>query len=493
MPLFQKPSQFEMKAQWPVYVGSEPRQLEKTLTVTNKYDNEEVCKVSLASTKEIDEGIQLAYEARSAMKHLPSFKKRDILNEIVRKVKERFDEFAYVLCLEAGKPIKDAKGEVQRLIETFEIAAGEATRIYGEYQPLDISERNKGFDAITKRFPIGVISMVSPFNFPLNLVAHKVAPAIAAGCPFVLKPASRTPLGSLMLAEILAETELPKGAFSVLPCSRDGADLFTTDERLACLSFTGSADVGWDLKARAGKKKVVLELGGNAPCIVDKDVELNHIANRIITGALYQSGQSCISVQRVIAHEHIFTKLQEILIEKTKDLKFGNPLDEDVFIGPLISEADVNRCYDWVQEAVKEGATLLVGGEKHGTIFEPTLLCDVRPESKVYAEEVFGPIFILEKVDTFKDAVEKANNSKYGLQCGVFSNNIHHCYYAFDALEYGGVVINDVPSVRVDAQPYGGIKDSGLGREGIRYSIEDYTEIKILLMKSLGDESYVEQ
>lgn len=494
MPIIQKPKGFEVNKEWPIYIGSEPRVLEKKLSVTNKYTEEVICNVSLASAKEIDEGIALAYAAREEMKKLPSFKKRDILDQIIKRIKERFEEFAYALCLEAGKPIKDARGEVQRLIETFEIASGEATRIYGEYQPLDISERTKGFSAVTKRFPIGVISMISPFNFPLNLVAHKVAPAIAAGCPFVLKPASKTPLGALMLAEILAETELPKGAFSVLPCSRDGADLFTTDERLACLSFTGSADVGWDLKAKSGKKKVILELGGNAPVIVDKDVELNHVANRIITGALYQSGQSCISVQRVIAHDHIYTKLQEILIEKVNQLKSGDPLDDETFIGPLISEGDVQRCYDWVQEAVNEGAIVLAGGNKIGkTIFEPTLICNVDPKSKVYAEEVFGPVFILERTSTFKDAVQKANNSKFGLQCGIFSNNIHHCYYAFDTLEYGGVVLNDVPSVRVDAQPYGGIKDSGLGREGIRYAIEDYTELKVLVMKSLGDESSVEQ
>lgn len=493
MPIVQKPSSLDIKDVWPAYIGSEPRILAKTIPVTNKYTGETFCKCSEATAKEIEESIELAYESRESMKNLPSYKRRDILQSIVNQIKDKFNDFAYLLALEAGKPIKDARGEVQRLIDTFEIAVGESTRIYGEYIPLDISERNKGMSAITKRFPIGVISMISPFNFPLNLVAHKIAPAIAAGCPFILKPASKTPLSALLLADILSNTELPKGSFSILPCSRDGSDLLTTDDRLAVLSFTGSAEVGWDLKAKSRKKKVVLELGGNAPCIVDKGIEVKKIIDRLITGALYQSGQSCISVQRVLAHESVYEELKEALAKNMEGLKVGDPLDDETFIGPLISEGDVDRCLSWIDEAKNEGAKVVYGGSRFSkTVLLPTLLCDVDTKSKVHYEEVFGPLFIIEKFSSFRDAVKRANQSKFGLQCGIFSDNIHHCLYAFETLEYGGVVINDVPSIRVDAQPYGGVKDSGLGREGIRYAIEDYTEVKVLVMKDLGGETFVE-
>jgi acyl-CoA reductase-like NAD-dependent aldehyde dehydrogenase len=342
-------------------------------------------------------------------------------------------------------------------------------------------------EMITKRFPIGPISMISPFNFPLNLAAHKIAPAIAAGCPWVMKPASRTPIGAILIAEILSETNLPSNSFSVLPVDRKGADLFTTDERFKLLSFTGSPDVGWELKKNSGKKKVVLELGGNAACIVDKDSDLDYVTERIIFGAFYQSGQSCVSVQRVIAHEEIYEKLKEKLIKKTKTLKKGDPLDIETFIGPLISEGEAKRCELWTNEAIEKGANLLVGGKREGAMFDATILDNVDRSSKVYAEEVFGPIFVMEPFSDFKKAVEIVNLSKFGLQAGIFSSDINKCFYGFKNIECGGVVINDVPSMRVDSQPYGGLKDSGLGREGLRYAIEDMTEIRVMVMKKIGE------
>jgi acyl-CoA reductase-like NAD-dependent aldehyde dehydrogenase len=375
---------------------------------------------------------------------------------------------------------------VTRLIDTFRVAAEESVRMTGEYLPLDISKRAEGYESIWRRFPVGVCSFISPFNFPLNLVAHKVAPAIAVGCPFVLKPASRTPIGAVLLGEILAETDLPEGAFSILPCPREGADLFTTDDRLKAISFTGSPDVGWDLKARAGKKKIVLELGGNAGCIVDEGVDLEYAADRIIIGAFYQSGQSCISVQRIIAHDTIYEHLKQLLIERIAKLKAGDPLEEDTFLGPMISENDAKRVERWVGEAVDGGAKIICGGKRNGVFYDATLLENVEPHMKISCVEAFGPVATMQPFIDFKEAVRIVNDSVYGLQAGVFTRNIDDAMYAFNELDVGGVVINDIPSIRVDSMPYGGIKDSGLGREGVRFAMEDLTEIKLLVMNNLG-------
>eukprot|EP01080_Neovahlkampfia_damariscottae_P009542 gene9542-1747_t len=482
-----RPSDFKLRENYPYYLAGKPVFANKHLQVTDKYTNEVATFVAQADSKVIDEAIEKAKNSQKELNKMASYERRDILNYVVEQVKKRFDEFAFSLAIEAGKPLKDAKGEVNRLIDTFQIAAEESVRIYGEYSKLDISDRTVGMEMITKRFPIGPISMISPFNFPLNLAAHKIAPAIAAGCTWVMKPASRTPIGALLIAEILSETKLPADSFSVLPVDRKGADLFTTDDRFKLLSFTGSPDVGWELKKNSGKKKVVLELGGNAACIVDRDANLDYVTDRIIVGAFYQSGQSCISVQRVIIHEEIYDTLKTKLVEKTKTLKKGDPLDIETFIGPMISEGEAKRCESWTQEALEKGATLLVGGKREGVMFDATILENVDTNSKVYAEEVFGPIFVIEKFSDFKKAVETVNDSKFGLQAGVFSSNIDKCFYAFNNIDVGGVVINDVPSIRVDSQPYGGVKDSGLGREGLKYAIEDMTEIRAMLLKKVGD------
>jgi acyl-CoA reductase-like NAD-dependent aldehyde dehydrogenase len=369
------------------------------------------------------------------------------------------------------------------LIDTFRIAAEEAVRINGELLNLEISERARGYRGMVRRVPIGPCSFIAPFNFPLNLAAHKMAPAIAAGCPFVLKPASVAPIGALLIGEILSETDLPRGAFSVLPCHRDGADLFTTDHRLKLLSFTGSPEVGWKLKAAAGKKKVVLELGGNAACIVDEDADLEDAADRLIFGAFYQSGQSCIGVQRIFVHQAVYDDLRDMLVEKTRNLKLGDPKQEDTFIGPVISQKDGRRLKEWIDSAVAAGGMLLCGGAQAGAMVAATLLENVPVDQPICAQEAFGPVAVLSKFADFGHAIRQVNDSAFGLQAGVFTRDLYNMLQAWDDLEVGGVIIGDVPSWRVDNMPYGGVKDSGLGREGILYAIEDMTESRLLVIR----------
>ncbi|WP_421992210.1 aldehyde dehydrogenase family protein [Qipengyuania sp.] len=472
-----------LKDTYPLYLNNTAAQPNTDLEVTDKFTGEVAFRTALASPEVIDAAIAGAVKATEPMARLASYERKAVLDHCVTRFRERFDELAYALCVEAGKPINDSEGEVTRLIDTFQIAAEESTRMYGEVMPLDISQRAKGYQSIWKRYPIGPCSFISPFNFPLNLAAHKIAPAIAVGCPFVMKPASKTPLGALIIGEILAETDLPEGAFSILPASRDGADLFTVDERLKLLSFTGSPAVGWDLKARCGKKKVVLELGGNAAVIVDHDADLDDALERIIFGAFYQSGQSCIGVQRILIHEDVYDRFKDMLVEKTKGLVAGDPKDRDTFIGPMISEGEAKRLKGWIDEAVEGGASLLTGGGCEGNMLEATLLEDVHKDAKALNEEAFGPLAILQKFSDFDAALAEVNRSTFGLQAGIFTRDLFKMFDAWDRLEVGGVVINDVPSYRVDNMPYGGVKDSGLGREGIKFAMEDMTEIRNLVIR----------
>jgi acyl-CoA reductase-like NAD-dependent aldehyde dehydrogenase len=473
----------KLKSVYPLYLNNKALQPNEDLEVTDKFTGEVAFRTALATPDIIDQAIAGAERAAKPMARLASYERQEVLNHCVARFKERAEELAYALCVEAGKPIKDSEGEVGRLIDTFRIAAEEVPRLYGEVQPLDISPRSKAYLGMWKRVPIGPCSFISPFNFPLNLAAHKVAPAIAAGCPFILKPASRTPLGAIIIGEILAECDiLPEGAFSILPASRDGADLFTTDERLKLLSFTGSPAVGWDLKAKAGKKKVVLELGGNAAVIVDKDADLDHALERIIFGAFYQSGQSCIGVQRILIHADIYDDFRDRLVQKTKTLIAGNPHDRETFIGPMISEGEAKRLEGWINKAVEGGAKLLTGGKRDGAMLEATLLENVPENSDAYREEAFGPLAILSRFTNWDDAIAEVNHSKFGLQAGLFTRDIQKALDAWDDLEVGGVVINDVSSFRVDNMPYGGVKDSGLGREGIRFAMEDMTEIRNMVI-----------
>jgi acyl-CoA reductase-like NAD-dependent aldehyde dehydrogenase len=472
-----------LKPSYPLYLANEAKTPNQDLIVIDKYTGEVATRVAQADAATIDAGIAAAVEAAEPMARMAAYERQAVLAHCVTRFTERFEELALALCIEAGKPIKDSRGEVGRLIDTFRIAAEESVRMTGEVQPLDISPRAKGYQGMWKRVPIGPCSFVSPFNFPLNLAAHKIAPALAVGCPFVMKPASRTPLGAIIIGEVLAETDLPKGAFSILPAHREGADLFTTDDRLKLLSFTGSPDVGWDLKARAGKKKVVLELGGNAAVIVDRDTDLIDACERIIFGAFYQSGQSCIGVQRIIIHDAIYADLRRMLVDKAGKLVCGDPKDENVFIGPMIDEKEARRLDTWIQEAIAKGGTLLCGGGRKGAMLEATLLEDVPKGAKLRDEEAFGPVAILSRFTDFDDALNEVNDSKFGLQAGVFTPDLERALAAWDKLDVGGVVIGDVPSYRVDNMPYGGVKDSGLGREGVRFAMEDMTEIRNMVIR----------
>jgi len=473
----------QLQPTYPLYLNNKAAQPNTDLAVTDKFTGKVAFRTALATPDVIDAAIAGAVRAAEPMARVASYERQNVLTHCVKRFQERYDELAYALCVEAGKPINDAEGEVGRLIDTFRIAAEEATRNYGEVQPLDISPRAKGYLGMWKRVPIGPCSFISPFNFPLNLAAHKIAPAIAMGCPFVMKPASLTPLGAIIMGEVLAETDLPDGAFSILPASRDGADLFTTDERLKLLSFTGSPGVGWDLKARAGKKKVVLELGGNAAVVVDADADLDHALERIIFGAFYQSGQSCIGVQRIIIHASIYDQFRDMLIARTKKLVMGDPKDRKTFIGPMISAKEAARLKGWIDSAVAGGARLLVGGGCSGNMLEATLLENVDRSADAYREEAFGPLAILSSFTDWDAALAEVNDSKFGLQAGLFTRDIHKVLEAWDHLDVGGVCVNDVSSFRVDNMPYGGVKDSGLGREGIRFAMEDMSEIRNLLIR----------
>ncbi|HQV79582.1 MAG TPA: aldehyde dehydrogenase family protein [Agitococcus sp.] len=474
-----------LKKAYPYYLANQAIYANESLIVTDKYSGEIATRVAVADAAVIDQALNAAVLAQKAMAQMPAYERQQVLEHCVLRFRERAEELAAALCVEAGKPIKDARGEVTRLIDTFKIAAEEATRINGETIALDITARAKGYRGMTKRVPVGVCSFISPFNFPLNLAAHKIAPAIAAGCPFILKPASLTPIGALLIGEVLAETSLPQGAFSILPCSRDGADLFTTDERIKLLSFTGSPEVGWALKAKAGKKKVTLELGGNAACIVDADANINDAVQRIIFGAFYQSGQSCISVQRIIIHQAIYEQVKAKLVVASASLIMGSPQHEQTFIGPMISEKEAERLQLWIQQAIEQGANLLCGGQRQGAMLQATLLENVPNHAALYCEEAFGPVAILSSFNDFDQALAQVNDSTFGLQAGIFTRDIYKAHKAWDTLEVGGVVIGDVPSWRVDNMPYGGVKDSGLGREGIRYAIEDMTEVRLLVVREL--------
>lgn len=473
----------KLKETYPLYLANEAQQPNADLEVTDKFTGKVAFRVAQADAKTIDAGIAAAVDAAEPMARMPAYERQAVLQHCVDRFKERAEELAYALCVEAGKPIKDSRGEVSRLIDTFRIAAEESVRMTGEVQPLDISPRAKGYQGIWKRVPIGPCSFISPFNFPLNLAAHKVAPAIAVGCPFVMKPASRTPLGAIIMGEVLAETNLPKGAFSILPAHREGADLFTEDDRLKLLSFTGSPAVGWDLKAKAGRKKVVLELGGNAAVVIDHDADLDDAVERTVFGAFYQSGQSCIGVQRILVHADVYDAFRDKLVARTKTLVAGDPHDENTFIGPMIDVKEAERLERWIGEAQEKGAKLLCGGKRDGAMLEATLLENVARETKLNLEEAFGPVAFLARFNDFDEALDIVNDSKFGLQAGIFTRDLFKTLDAWDRLEVGGVVINDVPSYRVDNMPYGGVKDSGLGREGVRFAMEDMTEIRNLVIR----------
>ena len=472
------------------YIGGEwkPCAASARRPIFSPYDGREVGTVAVSELSDAEKAIRLAYSSVNAIKRLPSHVRHDILRQIEDTIGARREELARGIVDEAGKPIRDARAEVDRARLVFSLAAEEARRFDGgEFLPLDLNAASNGRMGIVRRFPAGVVAALTPFNFPLNLVAHKVAPAIAAGCPIVLKPAEKTPLTSLRLAEIIAETAWPKGAFSVLtPATpQEIGNLLATDERIKVVSFTGSAQVGWELKAKASKKKVTLELGGNAAVIVSDDVpDLEYAIRRCVTGAFAYSGQVCISVQRIFVQRSLFDDFVARFTEATERLKIGDPADETTDIGPMISEAACKKVGDWRDAAVAEGAkTLLMGNcRPSSTILSPTVLTNTKPTMAVNGEEVFGPLVVLEAYDTFGEALARVNEGRYGLQAGVFSRDVNRLFQAFSTLEVGGVIANDVPQYRVDNMPYGGVKDSGFGREGVRYAIAEMTETRLLAL-----------
>jgi acyl-CoA reductase-like NAD-dependent aldehyde dehydrogenase len=473
-----------LKKTYPYYLANRPQTSKLMLEVRDKYSGKLATRVAVPDARATEKAIAAAVTATRPMREFKPWARQAVLQHCAQRFAERRDELAEALCIEAGKPIKDAAGEVTRLIETFRIAAEETVRINGETLNLELASRLDGYHGYTKRVPLGPVSFITPFNFPLNLVAHKVAPAIAAGCPFVLKPAEKTPIGALIIGEILAETDLPKGAFSILTLNGEHASPLVEDERFHLLSFTGG-QIGWKLKARAGRKKVVLELGGNAACIVDADQgpKLDHVVARLVFGAFYQSGQSCIAVQRIYAHADIYEALKRKLVAATKKLKAGNPKQKDVFLGPMIDEAAAERLHDWILEAKQAGGKVLCGGKRIGNMLDATLMEHVPTDAKANRMEAFGPFALLAPFTKFDDAIAIVNDSDFGLQAGIFTDSLDHAMRAWNELEQGGVIVNDIPSFRVDNMPYGGIKLSGMGREGLRYAIEDMSEIRLMVMR----------
>jgi acyl-CoA reductase-like NAD-dependent aldehyde dehydrogenase len=446
------------------------------------YDGAVVGRVFQGTRQHAEAAIAAAVKAFGTTRRLPAFERQRVLRRVAEGISKRKDEFSRTLAQEAGKPIKQARSEVERAVFTFTVAAEESTRIYGEYLPLDWQEYTAGRWGIVKRFPLGPIAGITPFNFPLNLVAHKVAPAIAAGCPMVLKPAPQTPLSSLLLAETVQQAGWPDGALNVLPLSNQDASVLITDDRIKLISFTGSASVGWEIKRTCGKKKVVLELGGNAGVIVHSDADLAYAADRCVSGGFSYAGQTCISVQRILVEHSVYGRFTDLFMAGVKKLKAGDPMDESSDLGPLIRESDAIRAADWIQEAVRGGARLLCGGQRRGSILEPTVLTATRPDMKVNCQEIFAPVVTLEPYTDFDSALRQINNSPYGLQAGIFTRDAKLMFRAYDELEVGGLIAGDVPSFRIDHMPYGGLKDSGLGREGLRYTIEEMTEPKLLVM-----------
>jgi len=466
----------------PLYLAGSFQKTQKTLDVINPYDGSTVATVSQAGTKEIDQAIQAAEDSFEKTKALEPVDRSNVLKHIVQRLTERAEEFAETLSKENGKTINESRGEVTRAISTFEIAAGEAWRVYGEAYDAGITQAAKGRRILVRKFPIGPIAAISPFNFPLNLSVHKIAPAMAVGCPIVLKPASKTPLTCLKLSEIIDETDWPKGAFSCLPTDRQAGQMLVEDERIKLLSFTGSPVVGWKMKQDAGKKKVVLELGGNAGLIIDKGGhDWDWVITRSLIGAFYQCGQSCISIQRIYCHEDVYDEFKKRFVAGVSLVRTGDPLDEKTNLGPIIDEKNRKRILDWIKEAKDKGAKVLTGNKVEGNAVLPTILEGVDPSTKVSREEAFGPTVNIHPVKSIEEAVKRINDSTFGLQVGIFSNNFDSIQYAFNHCDVGGVIVNDVPAFRVDHMPYGGLKDSGLGREGIRYAMEDMLEEKVMV------------
>lgn len=471
-----------MTLEYPFIVGGERRTSAEKVEIRNPYNQEVIAVVSFASVEDADDAVARAASAFETTRRLPSYKRADVLRRVASELTARREELAELIVLEAGKPIRDARTEVTRAIQTFTVAAEEAKRLGGELLPLDWLAGSENRWAVVRRFPIGPILGITPFNFPLNLVAHKIAPAIASGNPIIIKPAPQTPLSALRLGEMVCAAGWPEGGVSVLPCSHDVAGRMLADERIKKLTFTGSAAVGWMLKAQVPKKKVTLELDGNAAVIIERDAELDFAAKRCVHGGFTYAGQTCISVQRIYVHEAVYEPFLERVLEGVRNLIVGDPKDEATDVGPMISLTAAERAESWIREAVAAGARVLIGGERSGAFLMPTVLVDVTPEMKVSCEEVFAPVIVVNRYREFEEALRQVNASRYGLQAGIFTRDVQKIFRAYDVLDVGGLIVNDVPTYRADHMPYGGVKDSGFGREGIRSAIEEMTEPRVLVL-----------
>jgi acyl-CoA reductase-like NAD-dependent aldehyde dehydrogenase len=467
--------------QYPIYLAGNFVTTSRPLDVVSPFSGKTVYRTFYAGQQEFESAVDAAMDTQQSLQEMPVFQRYEILQRTAQGIAEQRDQFATIMAREAGKPIKTAAAEVERAIQTFLIAAEEAKRLPAEILSLDWHPSGIGKDAVVKYFPVGLIAGIAPFNFPLNLVAHKIAPAIAAGCPIVLKPASKTPVCALLLAKIIDQAGLPKGALSVLPMDRQTGNQLVSDERFSLLSFTGSPQIGWQMKQHCGKKKVVLELGGNAALIIDKDVDVAHAVSKALIGAFSYAGQSCIHTQRIYVEESIYDAFIQAFLQGTAQLVIGDPESDKTDMSSMIDESNAQRIETWVNEALQGGATLLAGGARNGAIYQPTVLSGVRQDMKVCAMEAFAPIVVIERFTDFKAAVDLINDSDFGLQAGVFTFDSRKIHYAFNHLHVGGVVINDVPTFRADHMPYGGVKDSGLGREGPKYAIMEMLEPRVLI------------
>ncbi|PYS82306.1 MAG: aldehyde dehydrogenase [Acidobacteria bacterium] len=466
----------------PLLLGGAWRETGQTREVRSPYNNELLARFSVAARGDVEEAIASASRAAAEMRELPRHTLAESLRRMADGLGSRAEEFARTIALEAGKPIKTARAEVERALMTFTYASEEARRFAGEVVPLDGQSTGAGRTGWTERFPRGVVFGITPFNFPLNLVAHKVAPALASRNAIIVKPSPRTPLTALLLGEVFLESGLPASALQVVPMEVETIDTVLEDERVAMISFTGSAEVGWLLRERAARKTVALELGGNAPVIVDETADLNYAVGRTALSAFAYAGQVCISAQRVLVHESIAEEFTGKFVEKAAQLRAGDPLDEATEISNMIDEAAARRAEDWINEAVAAGARLLCGGRREGSLLEATVLADVHSEMRVCSEEVFAPVATLQTFGDFEEALTEANNTRYGLQAGVFTRDMARALRAFGALDFGGVIVNDSPTFRVDNMPYGGVKLSGAGREGIRYAMEEMTEPRLIVI-----------
>lgn len=470
----------------PFWLAGQPATAPESFAVTHPYDGREVARVCVPTPAQVERAVAAAHDVRQVAASLPAFARADALAQVSQRIAERSEEVARLITAENGKPLKWARGEVTRAVSTFRWAAEEARRWSGEVQRLDTDRAAAGRLGLVRRVPRGPVLGIAPFNFPLNLVAHKVAPAIAIGAPIVVKPAPKTPLSALLLGELFAETDLPAGMLSVLPVPDDRAAALVGDPRLPVVSFTGSGPVGWRIKESVPRKHVTLELGGNAAVVVCADADFRYAASRIATFANYQAGQSCISVQRVFIERSVYDEVARLVVAGVAAQVAGDPSDDRTDVGPLINDDAAQRVESWVDAAVRAGATVLAGGRRSGTTYAPTVLADVPPDAKVSCEEIFGPVLVLAPFDDIDEAFASVNDSRFGLQAGVFTRDLQIAFRAHRELDVGGVVIGDVPSYRADQMPYGGAKESGVGREGVRYAMEDFSYERVLVLTGVA-------